>query len=97
MLAHDRVGRVLDLTQNAFSARLGSSFLLFGLRWNFLRSLGIFHVRIWHGLPGRLLTCHSAANNETNYYPPLTICGIVWLDSRADLLCRAPSLDEIAM
>ena len=63
MLAQNRVGRILDLPENPFSARLGSTLLWFCLCWNFLRSLGVFHVRIWHGLPGRLLTRHSAAYN----------------------------------
>jgi hypothetical protein len=65
MLAQNRVGRILDLAENPFSARLGSTLLLFCLCWNFLRSLGVFHVRIWHGLPGRLLTRHTAANNDS--------------------------------
>ena len=92
VLAEDRIGCVLDLIQNAFSARRRSSFLWFCWRWNFLRSLGIFHVRIWHELPGRLLTRHSAANNETNYYLQCVTFGIVWLDSRAPLFATRDAL-----
>ena len=65
MLAEDSVSCIFNSAQNPFSARLGSSLLLFRLRWNFLWSLGVFHARIWHGLPGRLLTRHSAANNDS--------------------------------
>ena len=65
MLAQDGVSCILNSAQNPLSAGLGSSLLLFRLRWNFLRSLGVFHVRIWHGLPGRLLTRHSAACNDS--------------------------------
>ena len=65
MLAQDGVSCILDLAENAFVARLGSPLWLFGLRWNFLWSLGVFHLRIWHGLPGRILTRPSAANNDS--------------------------------
>jgi hypothetical protein len=64
MLAQDSVSCILNLAQNPFSAGLCSSLLLFRLRWNFLWSLGVFYVLIWHGLPGRLLTRYSAANNR---------------------------------